>query len=327
MPSSPTKVGTASSSGISNSSEQKSVPLKEDNSSKLSISKESTNLADGIKENNSSSLLGPGQSEQVQTADRHGSFGNNASALRSSKDVKNRDNKLKDAIEAALLKKPGIYRKNRVSDQSDDMSVSNLNNEIANVDRIPHSRNAGNLNSAEVSTDWHVQIPRSSYVDHFKQSNGNNFKQPMIPPAEGKPLTTELSSYDVAALPSLSKITAIPDHECIWQYGLFLDSIFLIFLAFGFLEMFFLYAYLLLYTCRGSFQINRSGRTAEFWDGLQAHLSSCASPRVFETVNKLPHRIILNGVSRVSAWPSQFENSGVKEDNIAIYFFAKDLER
>lgn len=53
----------------------------------------------------------------------------------------------------------------------------------------------------------------------------------------------------------------------------------------------------------------------------------CASPRVAEAVNNFPHKILLNGVSRVSAWPTQFENSGVKEENIAIYFFAKDLER
>lgn len=284
LPSSPTKVGSASSSGIIGSNEQKSIPLKEDNLSKLSTSKESTNLTDGIKELSTTSHLGSGVTPaQV-------SSGNNVAAMGSSKEMKHSDNKLKDAIEAALLKKPGIYRKNRISDES---SVSSMNSEVPIVDRVPHSRNAGNSTSAEVATDWHGQISRNSNVDHSKQSNGNNFKQSMILPAEGKHLTTENSSYDAMVLPSHSKVQAIPDLECIWQ---------------------------------GSFEINRSGKAAEFWDGLQAHLSTCASPRVSEAVNKLPHKILLNGVSRVSAWPSQFEISGVKEDNIAIYFFAKDVE-
>ncbi|KAI3807920.1 hypothetical protein L1987_23858 [Smallanthus sonchifolius] len=294
LPSSPTRVGTASSSGTVNSVEQKSI----DSSSKVVISKESMNLADGIKENTTG--LNPGSSgvscqNNKQTGhSAHGSLGNNVSATKTSKDVKNRDNKLKDAIEAALLKKPGIYRKNKVSDQPDESSVPTMNHEASVLDRVPHSRNAGSLTSADVSsTDWHGKASRISNVDHSKQSNGNSHKQSMILPAEAKHLTAGLSSHDDVALSSLLKNTPIPDHECIWQ---------------------------------GSFEINRSGKAAEFWDGLQAHLSTCASPRVFEAANKFPHKILLNGVSRTSAWPTQFENNGVKENNIAIYFFAKDVE-
>nr|XP_043616786.1 serine-rich adhesin for platelets-like [Erigeron canadensis] len=277
LPSSPTKVGS-SCGGIISSSEQKSNSLKEkeDNASKLAVSRESTSNGEGMKETTTTSQLGPG-----------------SLAMRNSKEVKNRDNKLKDAIEAALLKKPGIYRKNRGSDQADELSVSTTSNEVAAVDRLPQSRNAGSLSLAEVSADSHGPISRNSNVDHSKQSNGNNSKQSMILPTDAKHLSTALSNFDDAALSSHPKNQAIPDQECVWQ---------------------------------GSFEINRSGKAAEFWDGLQAHLSMCASSRVSETVNNLPHRILLNGVSRISAWPAQFENRGVKEDNIAIYFFAKDLE-
>lgn len=201
MPSSPPGVGTTTSSGIISSIEQKSVALKDDNSSKLAISRESSSLADGIKETTTPSHLGPGlipgmsavsgqnhkhvvNSAQIHTADRPASLGLNASATRSSKEVKNRDNKLKAAIEAALLKKPGIYRKNKVSEQSDEPSVSSMNNEVAFVDRVPHSRNVGNLTSAEVLTDRQGQVSRSSNADHSKQSNGNDLKQFMIPPGE-----------------------------------------------------------------------------------------------------------------------------------------------
>ncbi|XP_071710293.1 ASI1-immunoprecipitated protein 2-like [Rutidosis leptorrhynchoides] len=283
LPSSPNKVGTSSSSGINNATEQKSISLKEDNSSKSATPKESTNLADGPKEHNKHT----GPSAQ-------GSLPNNVSTTRNSKELKKGDNSLKDAIEAALLKKPGIYRKNKVSDQSDESSsVATMINETSTVDRLPQSRIAGNLTSAEVSTDWQGQMLRNPIVDHSKQSNGSNLKQSMIPSSEGKHLTTGVSNHDDAALSSLLRTKAIPDHECIWQ---------------------------------GGFEINRSGKAAEFWDGLQAHLSMCASPRVFEAVNNLPYKIHLNGVSRISAWPSQFEKSGVKEDNIAIYFFAKDVD-
>ncbi|XP_076946175.1 protein PARALOG OF AIPP2-like [Bidens hawaiensis] len=244
LPSSPTRV----SSSV-NFVDQKPVDI----SSRVSISKESTNLADGI------------------------TTGNNVSGLKTSKDLKNGDNKLKDAIEAALLKKPGICRKNKVPDQpvADESTINNNNN-----NNEPNLRNTGTLTSADASSSgWHP-----------KQSNGNSSEQSIILPSEVKPLT---AGHDDVALSSYLKHAPIPDHECIWQ---------------------------------GSFEINRSGKTAEFWDGLQAHLSSCASSRVYETVNKLPHKILLNGVSRVSAWPTQFENNGVKENNIGIYFFARDID-
>ncbi|CAH1435390.1 unnamed protein product [Lactuca virosa] len=70
---------------------------------------------------------------------------------RNTKEVKTRDNKLKDAIEAALLKKLGLVRKSRVSNLSDE-------------------------SSAEVLTDCQGQLSRSSIVDHSKQSNGEVFR-------------------------------------------------------------------------------------------------------------------------------------------------------
>ncbi|XP_071732134.1 protein PARALOG OF AIPP2-like [Rutidosis leptorrhynchoides] len=277
----PSNIGaevSVSQGPVNNASEQKSSSSKEDNLSKLAISKESTNHADEPKEN-SSSLLGQGltpvtsggscQNNKPTGHSAQRSFSKNAPAIRNSKDVKNSNNSLKDAIEAALLKKPGIFPKNKVSGQSDESAVSTMNNVTG--DRLPHSQSAGYFTSSEVSTEWQGQILRKSNVDHSKQSNGSHVKQSVI----------------------LSKMKAIPDHECIWQ---------------------------------GGFEINRSGKAAEYWDGLQAHLSTCASSRVFDTVNNLPCKILLNGVSRISAWPSQFEKSGVKEDNVAIYFFAKDVE-
>lgn len=79
--------------------------------------------------------------------------------------------------------------------------------------------------------------------------------------------------------------------------------------------------------CRGSFEICRSGQTFDLWDGIQAHLSTCASPKVAEAANKFNNRIILYEVPRASTWPAQFQKNGVGDDNIALFFFAKDLQR
>lgn len=62
-------------------------------------------------------------------------------------------------------------------------------------------------------------------------------------------------------------------------------------------------------------------------DGIQAHLSTCASPKVVEAVNRFQNKIVLNEVPRVSIWPVQFHDNGVRDDNIALFFFAKDFQR
>ena len=73
--------------------------------------------------------------------------------------------------------------------------------------------------------------------------------------------------------------------------------------------------------------MHRGGKLPDFCDGIQAHLSTCASSKVIEVANRLPHNISLKEVPRLSTWPSQFHDCGVKEDNIALYFFASDIHR
>ncbi|KAL1107645.1 hypothetical protein V6Z11_D03G060200 [Gossypium hirsutum] len=92
---------------------------------------------------------------------------------------------------------------------------------------------------------------------------------------------------------AVSEMSAIPEHECIWQ---------------------------------GAFQVHKMGKPPDFCGGIQAHLSTLASPKVIEVVNTFPLEVPLNEVPRLSTWPTQFHNNGPKEDNIALYFFAKDLE-
>ena len=81
------------------------------------------------------------------------------------------------------------------------------------------------------------------------------------------------------------------------------------------------------FSCRGNFQIQRSEGIAGKCEGLQAHLSTCASPKVLEVVNRFPKIVVLEELPRLSMWPSQFVESQAAEENIALYFFAKDLDR
>ncbi|KAF5442581.1 hypothetical protein F2P56_035223 [Juglans regia] len=230
-----------------------------------------------------------------------------ASAARSSKGEKHEGNKLKAAIHAALLRRPEIYRKKGVLDQPDDLSVSNtdLNYKIASPDQLLVSNKSKDIVSSEGSHEK-LAILGSSISDSSKQVTTNTLKQSASNQTDaffsklgdsystivsvGKPTVTDFSCQ--ASITSvLLKTSIVPEYESIWQ---------------------------------GRFELHRGGKLLELCDGVQAHLSTCASPKVLEVVNKFPHKISLHEVPRFSTWPSQFYESGAKEDNIALYFFAKD---
>ncbi|XP_057977733.1 uncharacterized protein LOC131164501 isoform X2 [Malania oleifera] len=80
------------------------------------------------------------------------------------------------------------------------------------------------------------------------------------------------------------------------------------------------------YIWQGGFEMKTHGKLPGFCDRIQAHLSTCASPKVLEVVEKFPCRVLLEEVSRISTWPIQFSENCATEDNIALYFFAEDFE-
>lgn len=73
--------------------------------------------------------------------------------------------------------------------------------------------------------------------------------------------------------------------------------------------------------------MHKGEKLPDIYDGFQAHLSTCASPRVIQTMNNFPHKVLLNEVPRLSTWPIQFVETGVREAHIGLYFFARDYER
>lgn len=78
---------------------------------------------------------------------------------------------------------------------------------------------------------------------------------------------------------------------------------------------------------RGDLEVRRTRNLSAMHSGMQAHLSTLASPKVAEVMNKFPEKFSLNEVPRLSTWPAQFQDIGTKEDHIALFFFAKDIER
>lgn len=222
-------------------------------------------------------------------------------AVRNSREAPNGTSNLKAAIEAAMLRKPGICRKNRVVDQSDDLGASNTNSETVAQDLLSGSSSKRFLSSNEdgygVSsnsmTGSHKQeissLTQLSVLPAEAHTGAGNLVPILL--SDGKSSFVDLHRYSQEAMSILSR-TAIPEHEYIWQ---------------------------------GAFEVQKSGRTLDLCDGIQAHLSSCASPNVVDAVNKFPQKVLFNEVSRLSTWPIQFQEYGVKEDNIALFFFAKDI--
>ncbi|XWS58705.1 hypothetical protein CRYUN_Cryun08bG0057500 [Craigia yunnanensis] len=195
------------------------------------------------------------------------------SAPRTSREEINKGNKLKAAIQAAIRLKPGICERT----SQDPSSVSNKAKNMISVDGT-HERKTNLCNQASIG--------------NMKLLNSHSTDAVSIVSSVGNLSMRDISVPPLATVSAVSKMSAIPEHEYIWQ---------------------------------GAFDVHKSGKPPEFCGGIQAHLSTLASPKVLEVVNTFPHKVSLNEVPRLTTWPSQFQDSGPKEDNIALYFFAKDL--
>ncbi|KAF8379092.1 hypothetical protein HHK36_028521 [Tetracentron sinense] len=233
-----------------------------------------------------------------------------ASAVRSSREVMNKINKLTNAIATSPLKRPIILKENRFPDQCNELSMTNidLNCEVASNDQVSTS-NCSRITIPMEGTYEGQGIIRSFNADSSKSPTVDDVNQHAVDPPEavfsskagdtdsdipsvGKPSMRDLPSI-ASAVTIPFRISPIPEHDYIWQ---------------------------------GGYVVQRSGRLPDFYDGIQAHLSTWASPKVLEVVNKFPHNVLLEEVPRLRTWPTQFQDNYALEDNIALYFFPKDVE-
>lgn len=155
-------------------------------------------------------------------------------ASSSSKEEMHKGNKLKAAIQAALLRRPEIYRKKEVPNQTDEVSTSGteVNCEATSQDQVVVSSTLKNSTSAE-GTHEQQEILENSTSDPPKCSSASDLKQLNSYPTDfcsqpgksdsfvltaGKPLVRDLSNKAVAISSVLSKMLAFPEYEYIWQY-------------------------------------------------------------------------------------------------------------
>ncbi|XP_013628541.1 PREDICTED: uncharacterized protein LOC106334743 isoform X1 [Brassica oleracea var. oleracea] len=240
----------------------------------------------------------PSSQKERQTAESNETSGVSDSDLPTPKNARediNKGNRLRAAVDAALRKKPS-FGKNRVLEQCDTSSASNVHpsSDKALQNQLPPKMH---------TTSWPAPDP-------YKQTIVTNEKQlvpsgvdAMMPPRsvelDMKPevnipsLKSVMRDWPLVPPPALLRSSAIPDHESIWQ---------------------------------GNLEVRKARNQSAMHSGMQAHLSTLASPKVAEVVNKFPEKFSLNEVPRLSTWPAQFQDSGTKEDHIALFFFAKDVE-
>ncbi|XP_010420369.1 PREDICTED: uncharacterized protein LOC104705960 [Camelina sativa] len=248
----------------------------------------------------------PSHQKGGQTAESSDTSGVPDSDLSTTKKVKediNKGNRLRAAVDAALRKKPS-FTKNRGLEQSDASLVSNVD---SSSDKTLRNQLPPKLHKNYVSHEGlqggHPTLWPTS--DPYKQTVVTNEKQLVFSGADTiPPRSMELEvnfpsikpvMRDLPLVPSpfILRSSAIPDHESIWQ---------------------------------GDLEVRKIRNQLAMCSGMQAHLSTLASPRVAEVVNKFPEKFSLNEVPRLSTWPGQFQKLGTKEDHIALFFFAKDIE-
>ncbi|CAN8260603.1 unnamed protein product [Cochlearia groenlandica] len=242
-------------------------------------------------------------SQKVQNAEPTETLcapGNNLSITRNIREDTNKGNKLRAAVDAALRKKPS-FSKNRGLEQSVLPSVSDVD---SNCDKAFQSVPL----KVPVVRDWPVGLQGGHpNLQTEKQTTAVNGKQ--VTPAVAADAVAASQSVEsevhlpsvnpvmrdlpVAATSVLSTTSAIPEPEYIWQ---------------------------------GDMEVQKSRNLTAMHCAIQAYLSTIASPKVVEAVKQFPVKVNLNEVPRLSTWPAQFQDVGATEDNVALFFFAKDVE-
>ncbi|VVA96265.1 unnamed protein product [Arabis nemorensis] len=265
--------------------------------------------------------------QNAEPTDTSCASGSNLSTTRNIREDINKGNRLRAAVDAALRKKPS-FGKNRGLEQSDLPSVSNVDSSCDNAlqnlpSKVPVVRDwpVSNVDSGcdkafqnlpskvPVVRDWPVGLQGlqggQSNLRTDKQTIAVNDKQITFAGADAMPSQSvepevHFSSvkpvkrdFPVVAPTVLSTKSAIPEPEYIWQ---------------------------------GDMEVQKSGNLSAMHSGIQAYLSILASPKVVEVVNQFPVKVFLNEVPRLSTWPSQFQDVGAKEEHVALFFFAKDVE-
>ncbi|CAH2072587.1 unnamed protein product, partial [Thlaspi arvense] len=237
--------------------------------------------------------------QTAESSDTSGVSDIDLSTTKNAREDINKGNRLRAAVDAALRKKPS-FSKNRGLEQSDVSLVSNVD---SSSDKTLRNQLPSKLHKSYVPHEGlhggHPTLWPAS--DPYKQTVVIHEKQPVLSGADAMPprsvepevnfpsVKPVMRDWQLVAPPALLRSSAIPDHE-------------------------------------GNLEVRKTRYQSAVHNGMQAHLSTLASPKVAEVVNKFPEKFSLSEVPRLSTWPAQFQDIGTKEDHIALFFFAKDVD-
>uniref|UniRef100_A0A7N0VDI0 PHD-type domain-containing protein n=1 Tax=Kalanchoe fedtschenkoi TaxID=63787 RepID=A0A7N0VDI0_KALFE len=276
-----------------------------DSTSRSRLGSLSSNLCQRCKEPITAAHVCVISSPRVSAAD--------SSAGRVAVEDADKVNPVKAALHAAaLLKKSVICKKSKSPDPEnfDEQPVlmPNSNGGHAPQDLLSGSNYMKNTSSAEKKhigkstlhifgtvsgQESSINSVNKSYFSSKEHFSSNSMIVDSVVTGDGK---SNCKTLPTQSFPPMwaAPTSAIPELEYIWQ---------------------------------GDFEVNRNGeKVADMHPGFQAHLSTFASPKVMEAVHKFSPKLSLMEIPRVTVWPAQFRETGATEDNIALYFFARDIE-
>ncbi|XP_020685812.1 uncharacterized protein LOC110101886 isoform X3 [Dendrobium catenatum] len=245
-----------------------------------------------------------GHPTHLCSIDKHGVSAIKLSADRMSWENANRSNKWKSAGETIIPKQEALQCTN-TTDQSKEFPIARFGHgaKLANKEfplhcfRRTYQEGRTNVRSSSVfeknEPTAHPYVANRTEIPHDDGASRLNPFGVISKEFHVKPSKQVLPSIDPCCSNTL-RTSVIPQLELFWQ---------------------------------GGFEVLRAGRLVECCDGLQAHFSSYASGKVLEAAKKFPpYKVQLEEVPCISSWPQNFHGNHAKEQNIALFFFAKDIE-
>lgn len=226
------------------------------------------------------------------------------SAERNSKDMPNKSNKWKDAVEAAYSKK--WIQKSRLPDQPNEMSRlgSGSGCGIPSRHQLSEPSTCVGLPSASEgpcyvqdslrttlssTTCPNDMVPQKHTLEEATCSRGDGVDLTGVSRSNSN---LKISPELVLSLAISAGALVVPELDYIWK---------------------------------GGFTIQSSEKFSELCD-VQAHLSTHASQNVVKVMEHFPNKVELTEIPCTSIWPSQFNKKSPTEENIALFFFATSTE-
>lgn len=241
------------------------------------------------------------------------------------KDGNRKANKWKDVVKATITNNR-LQKKNRPNDRSEEFPLSTADSSCKGaLEDLPHnsSNQTREITLMAKISDGQEGISRCSDAECIKTAQVTYVGQHSFPPADASCASSAFQTIEASCIQGSSNLNA---------RGFFSDEL----NTKQFLRMLPDRASVPADPCRtsaipelefiwqGSLEVLTTGNEPSSFDGIQAHLSASASPRVLEVATMFPQRIQVEEFSWISSWPLQ--GNSPDEHNVALFFFAKDVE-